>query len=336
MPSHLLIKTSSLGDVVHMLPAISDAAQTLPDVVFDWVVEEGFAEVPVWHPQVRNVIPVAIRRWRKSLLKREVRQQISAFKTTLQAKTYDKVIDSQGLVKSALISRFARGTRYGYNRHSIREPLAALCYQHKMAVSFKEHAITRNRLLLGEALGYEPDLQHLDYGIADNAVFRDALHGLFADNDVSERNELGLPDKYLVALHGTSRKDKEWPLTAWQHFIPAMGESGYAVLLPWGNEAEHSRANTLARQYENAQVLPRCSLTQLAGLIANAAAVIGMDTGLMHVAAAFEKKGIALYPVTQPELTGVLSAGNSIASIGGRAALDFEAVTARMLGLLDQ
>ncbi len=329
MPQHLLIKTSSLGDIVHMLPAISDAAHAFPNIMFDWVAEEGFVEVPAWHPQVNKVMPVAIRRWRKNLLDRSVWRQIGDFKATLQAQRYEQVIDSQGLLKSALISRFATGTRYGYDRDSIREPLASLFYQRKLAVPFKAHAVLRNRLLLGQALGYEPDLARLDYGIAGQDVFDDALRTLAAELPAKV-----LPDKYIVALHGTSRVDKEWPLAAWRRFIPALEAAGYSVLLPWGNEAEYARAKTLEQEYQRAQVLPRCSLTQLAGLIRNADAVIGMDTGLMHVAAAFEKKGVALYPVTQPELTGVLSAGNSIRSMGGQAALDVDTVIDKMLTLV--
>ena len=328
MSQHLLVKTSSLGDVVHMLPALSDAARIISGVTFDWVVEEGFAEVPLWHPQVSNVIPVAVRRWRKTLFNRMVWQQMATFRSNLQEKYYDKIIDSQGLLKSALISRFALGASYGYDRNSIREPLASLFYQQKMTVPFNEHAVIRNRLVLGQALGYEPDLKYLNYGIAENPLFDSVLTSLSMEG--------GLPDKYIVALHGTSRKDKEWSLAAWQRFLPAMEAAGYAILLPWGNDTEYKRANMLEQQYRLVQVLPRCSLTQLAGLIRNASAVIGMDTGLMHVAAAFGKKGIALYPVTQPELTGVMTAGNSIASIGGKKALDVDIVTTRMLKLLEE
>lgn len=143
----LIIKTSSLGDVVHMLPAVTDATHFNPGLVVDWVVEENFAEVPSWHPAVRHVIPVAIRRWRRQLFKRISWQEIQAFRQSLQQEEYDAVIDSQGLMKSTLLGKMARGKTSGYDRHSIREPMASLFYQHTFSVSKQRHAITRNRLL---------------------------------------------------------------------------------------------------------------------------------------------------------------------------------------------
>ncbi|MBE8232400.1 MAG: lipopolysaccharide heptosyltransferase I [Endozoicomonadaceae bacterium] len=320
---NLIIKTTSLGDVVHMLPAITDAATQYPELRFDWVVERGFSEVPTWHPQIDNVIPVAIRQWRKSLFAKNTRQEITTFKAQLQEKTYNNVIDSQGLLKSALLTRWAKGKVWGYDKKSIREPIASFLYANKVSVLFTLHAITRNRLILAKILGYSIDDLPLDYGIAKQQNF-----ALPADTT--------LPEHYIVALHGTSRVDKEWPIETWHQFIPAMEKAGYTVFLPWGNEREHQRAQTLATKHQMTQVLPKCSLGELAGLLQKASAVIGMDTGLMHIAAALNKKGIALYPVTQPILTGVLSGGEqqTIESIGGNEALNTKQIVHKMLTLL--
>lgn len=320
---NLIIKTTSLGDVVHMLPAITDAATQYPELRFDWVVERGFTEVPTWHPHVDKVIPVAIRQWRKSLFSKNTQQEITTFKTQLQAKTYNNVIDSQGLLKSALLTRWAKGKVWGYDKKSIREPIASFFYTNKVSVPFTLHAITRNRLILANVLGYSIDDLPLDYGIAKQKNF--ALP-----------TDTTLPERYIVALHGTSRVDKEWSIETWHQFIPKMEAAGYSILFPWGNTREYERAKTLATAHKMVHILPKCSLGELAGLLQQASAVIGMDTGLMHIAAALNKKGIALYPVTQPTLTGVLSAGTqqSIESIGGKKALDIEQVSQKMLKLL--
>lgn len=292
MKKILIIKTSSLGDVVHMLPAITDAKTRYPEVQIDWVVEEGFADIPKWHPAIAQVYPVAIRRWRKALLKRETQQEIKQFKQSLKSQQYDAIIDTQGLLKSAWVSRWANGTRYGYNRHSAREPLASWFYHKHFPVDRERHAITRNRLLLAHVLDYSIVNLPLDYGV-----------------ELPIANKAQLPEKpYIVALHGTSRLDKEWSIQAWHNLLDDLQSHDLNVLFPWGNETEKQRAKTLAETHANAVVLPRCALTELAVLLRDAVGVIGMDTGLMHVAAALGKAGIALYPVTAPELTGVMRA----------------------------
>lgn len=319
----LVIKTSSLGDVVHMLPAINDAARSVANLEIDWVVEEGFAEVPSWHPGVRNIIPLAIRRWRKKLYSRQTWREINAFLQRVWEEDYDLVLDTQGLFKSALIARLAKGTSFGYDRHSIREPFASLLYQQRASVSRQLHAVTRNRQLTAAALGYTLDDLPLDYGIS---------HSQFPQPQTE------LPENYVVALHGTSRPAKEWPEDSWQAFITTMAELGIHTLLPWGNVRERERAEQLAKQQAYAQVLPRCRLGELAYILQHAKGVIGMDTGLMHIAAALDQRGIALYPATAPELTGIL--GNSttpqpIITLGGEETYDTAIIVQRMADLLD-
>lgn len=318
----LIVKTSSLGDVVHMLPAISDATRQQAGLNIDWVVEEGFAEVPTWHPAVRHVIPVALRRWRKHLSSRTSWQEMAAFRTRLQQQHYDAVIDSQGLLKSALLARLAHGIRYGYDRHSIREPLASLCYQQGFSVSPQRHAITRNRLLLAHVLGYSIENQPLDYGIARTAYPTPAIP---------------LPERYIVGLHGTSRVDKEWPESHWQTLTATLARQGIHTLLPWGNPRERERAERLALSNSSVQVLPRSRLGELAAIMQQAVGIIGMDTGLMHIAAALNKPGLALYPVTEPDLTGILGNSNTrhrLENLSGTDTQDAAAITQRLLDLL--
>jgi len=331
MLKHLIVKTSSLGDIVHMLPAISDAKRKIPDISFDWVAESGFIEIPAWHPDIDQVIEIGLRKWRKQLFSKATRNAYKKFKTQLKATHYGKAIDSQGLIKSALVARMSQGETWGYDKHSIREPFASYLYKNKVSVSYQEHAVTRNRLILAKSLGYTIDDLSLDYGIAGNPVFEQAFNEL-AKHEVFQGN--GIPEKNIIALHGTSRKNKEWPIPHWNQFIQKMGGMGYSVIFPWGNEEELARAQSFADNHHNAIVLPRCSLTTLSGLIQNASAVIGMDTGLLHIAAAFDKKGVALYPATEPKKSGAMSASGLIESIGGKASLDLDSINAKMLALL--
>ena len=304
-----------------MLPAITDACTRVPNVTIDWVVEEGFAEVPSWHHGVRRTIPIAIRRWRKSLLATKTRAEIRAWHESLQQESYDVVLDTQGLLKSSLVSCLAHGTRHGYDWHSIREPLASVLYQQRHPVSREQHAVTRNRLLTATALDYTLENLPLDYGIAQHP---------FA------ATENALPQPYIVALHGTSRPAKEWAEAHWQMLIQDMAERGIHTLLPWGNQREQERATRLAK-HPYAHCLPRCHLGELAALLQGAKGVIGMDTGLMHIAAALDQRGLALYPSTAPQLTGIV--GNSttaypITSVTGEETNDAAIIVQRLMDLL--
>lgn len=315
----LIVKTSSLGDVVHMLPALTDAQRRLPTLTADWVVEESFAAIPGWHPVVDQVLPVAIRRWRKRPLDPAVWREVGAFKAALAQRRYDAVVDTQGLLKSAGIARLARGPRWGYDRTSAREPLASLFYTHRLAVPRAQHAIERNRQLLATALAYALDGLPLDYGLPPRPA-----------------TPVGLPlipPRHVLALHGTSRVDKEWPQAQWIELAQRLAERGSGLVLPWGNERERGRAEAIVAASPTCIVLPRLGLDALAGLIARAPAVVGMDTGLMHLAAAYGRPGVALYPATAPALTGVRSAPGAPAIVN----LDGQVQTLstdRVLGLL--
>ncbi|MBI5329646.1 MAG: lipopolysaccharide heptosyltransferase I [Betaproteobacteria bacterium] len=280
----LIVKMTSLGDVVHMLPALTEAAACIPNLSADWVVEDAFAILPAWHPAVARVLPVALRRWRKRPFDATVRAEFGAFRQQLREARYDLILDSQGLLKSAAIALLAQGPRAGLDRASAREPLASLTYARRYRAPRALHAITRNRLLTAQALGYAPGAEaDIRYGVAPPAT------------------EAGLPARYLVALHGTARAEKEYPEAAW---LDLLARLDLPVLLPWGNDAEKARAERLAARLPNVRVLPRLDLAQLGGILAGARAVIGVDTGLMHLAAAFRRPGVGLYPATPPERFG--------------------------------
>jgi heptosyltransferase-1 len=287
-------QTSSLGDVIHMLPAITDAARAIPSLNVDWLVEEPFAPIPAWHPAVQNIISIAMRRWNKNLGLQTTWHEIKAARQTLRQKNYDLIVDSQGLLKSAIWARMAKGDRVGYDRQSIREPLASLFYDKGHKVSRQLHAIERNRQLMALALGYPLPSSGPDYG----------LHGL---QSRLPPPTVRLPEQSIVALHGTSRDDKLWPVEGWITLANTLQTNHHTLVLPWGNDAEHQRAQHIAQHTSNAMVLPKLGLDDLASVLCQAQAVVGVDTGLLHLAAALGKPGLALYTATQPRLTGAIS-----------------------------
>ena len=285
----LIVKMSSMGDIIHTLPALTDAGRAIPSIRFDWVVEENFAEIPHWHPLVDKVIPVAIRRWRKKWMSSQTRQEWRQFRKTLCTTSYDVVIDAQGLIKSAWIARIAKGPCCGPNLRSAREFLAALFYQRRYPAVWAPHAIMRVRSLLSQALCYPLPQSVAEYGV-DRRRFLDGKP---------------LPP-YLVFLHGTTWTTKHWPEEYWIQLAKLANANGFIVKLPWGNAAEQARAERIAANCQSAEILPRLNLRGVAEVIAGAKAIVAVDTGLGHLAAALDVPTVSLYGPTNPILTGAL------------------------------
>jgi heptosyltransferase-1 len=294
MKDVLFIKTSSLGDVIHQMPAVTEARAHLPGVRFSWVVEEAFAPLARLHPAVNEVIPVAVRRWRKTLLApstwMQTWMQVSAFRRAVQAKSFDEIVDTQGLLKSALIARLARGRRRGYDSKSIKEPLASCFYDIKHPVEWDQHAIARNRALTAAALGYAC-AGAPDFGL-DRAALRTA----------SEK-------PYGVLLHATAQASKEWPEENWRMFAALLEQSDIDLVALHGNDTERERAVRIASASPRVRVPERQPLDQVARLIAGASFVVGVDTGLLHLAAALGVPLIAIFLGSEPKLTGPMGQG---------------------------
>ena len=282
----LIIKTSSLGDVIHTLPALTDAAHAIPGIRFDWVVEEGFAEIPSWHPAVDQVIPVAIRRWRKNLWQTIKSGEWKAFKQRVRERKYDLVIDAQGLVKSAWLTRYVKAPVAGLDRYSAREGWASRFYDRRLSVATGQHAVERVRQLFAMALAYD-----LPEGIGN--------YGL----DL-ERLQLPPAAPYVVFLHGTTWATKHWPEAYWRELAERLGRRNLQVRLPWGNPAEKARAERIAQGLKNCEVLPKLNLAGVARVLAAAKACVAVDTGLGHLAAALDVPTISLFGPTNPGLTG--------------------------------
>ena len=285
----LIVKTSSMGDVLHTLPALTDAQQAIPGIQFDWVVEEGFAQIPSWHAAVDRVIPVAIRRWRKAWFSAPIKAERKAFRDAVRLQQYDAIIDAQGLVKSAaLVTRLARGVKHGMDWSTAREPLASLFYNRKHHIAKQQHAVERTRELFAKSLGYAKPQSQGDYAIAQHFV-----------------NECNADTgHYAVFLHATTRDDKHWPEANWRELIELLNNTGIRIKLPWGAPHEEERAKRLAEGFPYVDVLPRMSLEEVARILAGAKFVVSVDTGLSHLTAALDRPNITLYGPTDPGLIG--------------------------------
>lgn len=310
----LLVKTSSLGDVVHNLPVVSDLRRHFPDTQIDWLVEESCAAIPALHPGVNRVIPLAIRRWRKHLTQSSTWRQIGAVRSRLREQDYDVVLDTQGLLKSAVAARWARGDRHGYDAASIREPLAALTYTHTHTVSKTLHAVERNRALAAAAFAYTVD-SPCDYGIRAAALVAPWLPA---------------SRPYVVLLTATSRDDKLWPEPHWIALGRSLAAQGLRCILPGGSAMERERAARIAAAIDGVAA-PPLDISTLAELIAGARCVVGVDTGLTHLGAALGKPTLAIFCATDPGLTGVYAA-QPVLNLGGIGAIPLPAEVLQQAG----
>jgi heptosyltransferase-1 len=299
MSDLLFIKTSSLGDVIHHMPAVTEARRNRPDARISWVVEQAFAPLVRLHPAVDAVIEVDSRAWRGGLHRPATWRELGDFVATLRAQSYDAIVDTQGLVRTAVIAKLARGRRHGYDAQSVRERPAAQFYDVRHRVDQGPHAIARNRLLTALALGYAPD-DILDFGL----------------DRVSLAGPATAP--YGVLLHVTARAAKEWPERSWIEAGQMLSGRGVELVLPWGTMRERDRSVRIAAALGNARVPARAPLDATVRLIAGAAFVIGVDTGLLHLAAALGVPLVGIFVGSEPGLTGPRGVG-PMAVVGGKA-----------------
>lgn len=282
----LLVRVSSLGDVLHNLPMVADIARRYPDAHIDWVVEEGYVSLVRLNPRVRTIIPFALRRWRKSLGKAETRAEIAAFFRTLRAQQYDYVFDTQGLLKTGIImgaARLAKGGRKvglaNGSEGSGYEALSRIFHTDSVPLDPRTHAVARGRMVAAAALGYTADTP-ADFGLPSIAAG-------------DTRPDWMPAEAYAVYFHGTARDAKKWAPQNWialGHQLAPM-----PILLPWGSAKEKAEAEHLAASLPNARVLPKLSMADAVLLARHAALAIGVDTGLTHIAAAFVRPTVEIY-----------------------------------------
>jgi len=292
-PRILLVKVSSLGDVVHNMPLVHDLRARWPGAEIDWVVEEGYVDLVRLLPEVNRVIPFALRRWRKRFWQGAVWHEIGAVRDALRQHRYDAVIESQGLLKTAVVARVAARAPGApiiglgnATQGSGYEPAARLLYTDAVRVPRQTHSVRRSRLLGAALTGMAP---------ADPPrFFGPAARNLRVDDPIWA----GLPARYAVCFHATAGAKKKWPVASWHALGQRLHAEGLTVLLPWGNEAERRAAEEIAAGVPRAQVLPRFSVMQGFGLINRAEVVVGVDTGLVHIAAALCRPTVEIYTAT--------------------------------------
>jgi lipopolysaccharide heptosyltransferase I len=294
----LIIRPSSLGDIVHALPIVHDIRRHHPAVNVDWVAEESFASLVRLNRGVDRVIPVALRRWRHRKFDPDSWRQLGSFRREVARERYDVILDLQEQVKGALMAWLARGPVHGPDRASIREPIASLFYRHRYRVDPNQHLIDRCRQIAAKAFGY-------------------ATEGPPRFDLVAPPLPEGPESPYVVFLHATSRDDKLWPEDRWRSLIAHFAGNGMRVVLPWGSIAESDRSHRLGDGITGALVPRRRELPALCGLLADAALVCGVDTGLVHLAAALGTPTLSLFVATDPRLAGVERASRRARDLGG-------------------
>ena len=294
----LFVKLSSLGDVVHHMPAVTDLARARPGTHIAWAVEEAYAPLVKLHPAVAEAFPVALRSLRRRPLSPAMWSRLGATRRALREGRWDFVVDTQGLMKSAVVARFARAPSFGLDKASARERGASRFYDVKLAVPRALHAVERNRKLVAQVFGYPLD-GPADYGLAAAAA-----------------PPAWAPQApYTVLLHAASRASKRWPEDRWIALAREANNAGLDVVLPSGTREEREAARRIASELPRGLVAPAMDLAEAAALLGHSRCVAGVDTGLTHLAAAMGVPTVGIYTSTRPELTG-LHATNAV-NVGG-------------------
>ena len=302
----LIVRVSSLGDVVHNMPVLADIHRHYPDAIIDWVVEESYVGLVRLNKHVNEVIPFALRRWKKNIFSSSVRKEFSLFLNQLRSRSYDYVFDTQGLIKTGLVMGFANTTKKGKKiglAHktdgSGYEPLSRIFHDKSISVEKHIHVVQRGREIVAQALGYTVDTPP-DFGLT-----------------VPDGHPDWLPSEpCAVFFHGTSRDSKKWPRQNWIEIGQLLEKSGLGILLPWGSVQEFDEATSLAASLPNAKVLPRLSIMDAALLTGKASFVVGVDTGLSHLAAAYDKPTVQIY-CNIPRWRTCADWSDNIVSLGG-------------------
>ncbi len=313
----LLVRPSSLGDIVYAMAIVSDLVAHCPQVPVDWVAEEAFVPLVRLDPRIRHVIPLGLRRWRGAPLATSTWREAIAFRQDLRRERYSAIVDLQEQVKGALISLTARGPRHGFDRNSIREPVATWLHDVHHQIERQQHFVDKCRALAAAAIGYRVD---------------SAARWQFVPPATAAAMP---PGRYAIVFHATSRLDKLWPEDAWRMVLAQLAAAGITTLLPWGSADEEQRSLRLAAGAAAAIVPPRQSLPELAALVRNAEVVVGVDTGLTHLAAAMGAATVAVFTTTDPSLAGVARTGPHATDVGGYGVVPAPAdVIAAVGGLL--
>jgi heptosyltransferase-1 len=296
-----------MGDLMHALPALTEAKEFNQDIVFDWVVDRSFSEVPKWHPAVNKVIKTDHRNWKKQFFSPESRDALRSVINDINNTEYDLVIDMQNNLKSSFVSYLCKHKVTGMDFKSVREFPAHLSYNKKINISKDLHAITRQNIILSEALGYST-LNSSDYGITDVNFIKPSFN---------------LPSEYVVLVQNASWKTKQWSIVNWQLLVNHLDKLGIDMILPSGNEEEYLRAKKISSVSGKTHVLKPIPLNEIAYIMNKAKFSVCSDTGLAHLSAVVDTPSLTLYGPTDTKLIGtkgnnqfhIIGSDNNINSI---------------------
>jgi heptosyltransferase-1 len=305
-PKVLLVKLSSLGDVLHNLPIVWDLRKRLPNAQIDWIVEEAYVHLlePLKTTDtfkgIDHIIPVAFRRWRKNLFSIQTWREFFAMRKLLQASTYDVVLETQGLLKSALVCALAKKSNItivaglgNATEHSGYEPMARLFYTQSVHVPLKCHAIDRSRWVMCSAFDW-PLLNHNeDLPLFYPNDFVTQLPPLLLEG--LKKTVQGAPAPYVLCFHATARAAKRWPNERWVELGKVLTNQGYQLIFPWGSPEEMKVSTLIASQIPGAIVPRAFSIEEAYSLVARTALTIGVDTGLTHLSAVLGKPTVEIY-----------------------------------------
>ncbi|MCC8401087.1 lipopolysaccharide heptosyltransferase I [Paraburkholderia sp. MMS20-SJTN17] len=307
----LIVKVTSLGDIVQALPVVADIKRAFPGVQVDWAADESFAELLRWSKGVDRVLCAPLRRFKKARRWSDLKAILASI-SELRAYRYDYIIDIHGVYKSAIIAFLARSSRrIGYQSQDLGERGAAFAYTGRFGPRPQCNAWHGMRISAGEALGYEvegPPIYDLQ--------LPEAVTQLFAAQEAP----------VAAFFHATSKDDKKWPLAHWAAVGLALRERGFQVVLPWGSAGERAEAETIAEQVPGATVLPQMSVTEIAQMIDNCALVVGADTGFVHLAHALQRRTVMIFVSTSPSHCGVEAPYRSTSIGDGRSVPPVSAV----------
>jgi heptosyltransferase-1 len=288
----LIVRLSSLGDIIHTYPMLYDIKYNLPDATIDWLVDESFTDLLNLNPLVDNIISIPLRKWKKDKL--NLFSNFKLWRKQTKNLSYDYIIDAQGLLKSAILAKCLNGTIYGLGKNSIREKLACLFYTKQFETGKNLLSITKNRVLASMIFGYSIDKDNVNFGLTSSN---------FPPSD------LAISKQYVIFFHATSKDSKKYPKQNWAELAKYLiREHNLSILLPFGSPREQIESLTIKRLINSDNVyVPNKILdyAKLSGLISNAQFVFGVDTGLIHLANALNKKIIAIYVDTNPDKTGI-------------------------------
>ncbi|WP_050452457.1 lipopolysaccharide heptosyltransferase I [Candidatus Burkholderia verschuerenii] len=300
----LIVKVTSLGDIVETLPVVSDLRRAFPSAKVDWAADAAFADIIRWNPGVDRVLSAPLRKFKKARSWNDLKE-IGASIGELRAEKYDVIVDIHGVYKSAIIAFIARGKRrYGYLNQDLGERGAAFAYNRRFGPRPHTDAWRGMRVSVADALGYQFE-EKPDYNVRLPALSR----------------SLDIPRGKPIAMlfHATSADIKKWPKENWAEVGRWLVERGYAIALPWGTDRERGEAQAIAALLPEELVLPKLTVEECANWIQASELVIGADTGLVHLAHALQKRTVMLFAATSREHFGVSEPGRSV-SVGDQGA----------------